>query len=302
MKAVRIHEFGGSDKLRVEEIPRPTPRSGEVLVGIRSVGVNPVDWKIRAGRTRYAQQLPITSGQDFAGVVAEAAEDVIGFRPPMRVYGFARGAYAEFALARANEIAELPEAVGFETAAALPTPGLTAMQMLHAAGVHAGQTVLIQGAGGSVGSLATQMAAHLGARVFATALGKDVAYVSELGAERVIDNETQRFEDITGEVDAVIDLVGGAVQRRSYRLLNPRGVLVSSVGIVDDAAVEQRGFRAIAFLMRRDHDDLTRLIHMVERNELRVRIAKVVRFPGAQQAQDLMESGHAHGKVLLRVA
>ncbi|MGN6594184.1 MAG: NADP-dependent oxidoreductase [Terriglobales bacterium] len=302
MKAVRFHEFGGSDKLKIEELPRPQPQAGEVLVGIRSIGVNPVDWKIRAGRTRFAQTLPSTSGQDFAGMVEARAPDVVEFPLAARVYGFARGSYAEYALARADEIATLPESVSFETAAALPTPGVTALQLLQAADLRPGAAVLIHGAGGSVGSLATQLAVRAGARVTATTLGADVAFVSKLGAERVMDNAKEQFENLAGKVDAVLDLVGGEIQRRSYEVLRDEGVLVSTVGIVDEAAAKRWGVHTIALLMRRDRDDLKRLIGMVERGELRVRIAQVLPFPQARQAQDLTERGGAQGKVLMRVA
>jgi NADPH:quinone reductase-like Zn-dependent oxidoreductase len=302
MRAVRFHEFGGSDKLKIEELPRPQPQAGEVLVGIRSIGVNPVDWKIRAGRTRFAQTLPSTSGQDFAGVVEARASDVLDFPLGARVYGFARGSYAEYALARADEIATLPESVSFETAAALPTPGVTALQLLQAADLHPGAAVIIHGAGGSVGSLATQLAVRSGARVTATTLGADVAFVSKLGAERVIDNAKEQYENLAEKVDAVLDLVGGEVQRRSYEVLRNEGVLVSTVGIVDEAAAKQRGVRTIALMMSRNRDDLKRLIGMVERGELRVRIAQVLPFPQARQAQDLTEHGGAQGKVLMRVA
>jgi NADPH:quinone reductase-like Zn-dependent oxidoreductase len=302
MRAVRFHEFGGSDKLQIEEVPRPQPHSGEVLVAIRSIGVNPVDWKIRAGRTRFVEAFPSTSGQDFSGVVEDTAPDVNAFPSRARVYGFAGGSYAEYALARADEIAALPESVGFETAAALPTPGLTALQLLQAADLDPGGIVLIQGAGGSVGSLVTQLAVRAGARVMATALGSDVTFVSELGAEKVIDNAKQRFEDVVGQVDAVIDLVGGEIQRRSYGAVRNGGVLVSTVGIVAEAAAKQRGIRTLALMMRRNRDDLVRLIGMVERKELRVRIAQVLPFPQARQAQDITEQGRAQGKVLMRVA
>lgn len=302
MRAVRFHAFGGSDNLQIEEVPRPQPKAGEVLVGVRSIGVNPVDWKIRAGRTRFALTLPSTSGQDFAGVVEDPAPDVADLPPGARVFGFAQGSYAEYALARVDEISGLPESVGFDTAAALPTPGLTALQLLKAADLRSGATVLIQGAGGSVGSLATQMAVRAGARVLAAVLGGDVAFVSELGPQRVIDNAKERFEDGVGKVDAVLDLVGGEIQRRSYDVIKSRGVLVSTVGIVDEAAAIQRGIRTVALLMRRNRDDLSRLIRMVAQEGLRVRIARVLPFPEARQAQDLTEQGRAQGKVLMRVA
>lgn len=302
MKAARIHSFGSSQSLQLEDTPRPDLQPGELLVAVRNAGVNPVDWKIREGNLPRAVALPFTSGQDFAGRVLEAPADASAFVPGARVYGFARGSYAEFAAARTDEIALLPDSLPFETAAALPTPGLTAWQILHAAGLSAGQSVLIHGAGGSVGSLAVQMARRLGARVAATALASDIAWVASLGADPVINNAQQRFEEVESELDVVIDLVGGELQRRSCDALRRGGVLASTVGIEDASAAARRGVRAIAFVMRRNAADLATLARLAAAGELRVRIAQVLPFPQARQAQDLSQHGDAHGKVLLRVA
>ncbi|MGH9355774.1 MAG: NADP-dependent oxidoreductase, partial [Terriglobia bacterium] len=231
MKAARIHEFGDSQNLHLEDTPRPGPSAGELLVAVRSAGVNPVDWKIREGHLGRSSTLPFTAGQDFAGTVLEAGGDAGTFAPGDRVFGFAPGSYAEFAIARVNEVAHLPGELPFATAAALPTPGSTAIQILREAGVDAGSRVLIHGAGGSVGSLAVQLARRGGASVSATALGRDIAYVAELRADPAIDNGSQRFEDIVPEADVVIDLVGGDLQLRSYDLLRRGGVLASTVGI-----------------------------------------------------------------------
>lgn len=308
MQAIRVNEFGGADVLKLEELPRPQPNPGEVLVAIRSIGVNPVDWKIREGRMRERTPLPLTPGQDFAGEVAEAnlLRNAPGqLRPGDRVFGFARGSYAQFALAAGDEIAKLPQAVSLEQGAALPTPGLTASQMITRAAVRPGQTILIHGAGGSVGSIAVQLARLAGATVIATVLGDDAAYVGELGAERVINGEQQRFEESAGQVDAVLDVIGDDVQRRSWRLIRDGGCLISSVGLAggpEQQAAERRGVRAVAFFMQRDRAGLERLAAMVADGELQVRIGPVIAFPDARQAQQLTQQGSAHGKVLLRVA
>lgn len=302
MKAARIHQFGDSQHLHLEDTPRPNPASGEVLVAVRAAGVNPVDWKIREGKVSRSFPLPITAGQDFAGTILEATSEAGALAPGERVYGFARGTYAEFAIAKVDEIAHLPESLPFETAAALPTPGSTAMQILREAGVAQGTRVLIHGAAGSVGSLAVQLARRQGATVAATALGRDVEYVAGLGADPVIDNQSKQFEGVVHDIDAVIDLVGGELQQRSYEVLRRGGVLASTVGIADAAAAERQGVRTIAFLMRRNAADLESLSQLAAGGALRVRIAQVLPFPEARRAQDLSQHGHAEGKVLLRVA
>lgn len=273
-----------------------------MLVAVRSAGVNPVDWKTREGRVSPSLSLPMTAGQDFAGTILEATNEARALAPGERVYGFARGTYAEFAIAKVDEIAHLPKNLPFETAAALPTPGSTAMQLLRAAGVAQGTHVLIHGAAGSVGSLAVQLARRQGAQVAATALGRDLEYVAGLGADPVIDNQSDRFESVVHDLDAVIDLVGGELQQRSYQVLRRGGVLASTVGIVDAAAAERLGVRTIAFLMRRQAADLVSLAQLAADGALRVRIAQVLPFPEARRAQDLSQHGHPEGKVLLRVA
>ncbi|MGH9394598.1 MAG: NADP-dependent oxidoreductase, partial [Terriglobales bacterium] len=204
-----------------------------------------------------------------------------------------------------ESIAPIPEGVSFEIAAALPTPGLTAAQMVERAALADGQRVLIHGAGGSVGSLAVQLAKATRAHVAATAQGADTEYVATLGADTVVDTQRQRFEDVVGELDAVLDLVGGELQRRSWKALRSGGVLVSSVGLDgsnEQAQAERRGVRAIAFFMQRSAHGLERLADLVAHDQLRVRIGKVLPFPQAREAQDLSQRGGAQGKILMRVA
>lgn len=302
MRVIRFQEYGGSDRLEMGEMPRPEPGAGQVLARVRSAGVNPVDWKVREGRMGERARLPQIAGQDFAGTVEEPGAGA-NFRRGEAVFGFAEGAYAEFALAQADAIARMPQGLSFETAAALPTPGLTALQMVNeAARAGSGPTVLIHGAGGAVGSLAVQLAVRRGARVYATALGDDIGYVASLGAAKVMDGTTQRFEDVVGEVEAVLDLVGGEVQARSYRVLAPGGVLVSSVGIGDPDAAARHGVRAIAFFLQRSAKDLAAIAALAAGGQLRVRLGRLLPFEQAREAQDLVQRGEVHGKVVLRVA
>ncbi|HVA62514.1 MAG TPA: NADP-dependent oxidoreductase [Terriglobales bacterium] len=304
MKAVRIHAFGDSDQFKLEDLPRPAPRPDEVLVAIRNVGVNPVDWKMRQGQlARAATPFPLTMGRDFAGEVIEAGGKAIDFQPGERVFGFAQGAYAEFATVAAGNLAHMPANLTFDTAAALPTPGLTAYQLVNQAlGLQRGQTVLIHGAGGAVGSLAVQLALHRGARVLATDVNSELGYVTELGAAQVFDAHGEPFEEAVGAVDAVLDLVGGETLRRSYAVVRRGGVVATTVGSVDEAEAERHGVRAVAFVMRASAEDLAQVAALASQGVLRPRIAQVLPLAEARRAQDLSQRGETHGKILLRAA
>lgn len=308
MRAIRIHAYGGPDQLHLEDATPPRPAVGEVLVQVRCAGVNPVDWKIRAGylKSRQPALFPLTIGQDFSGDVVESNDENGPYQPGTRVLGFASGAYAELVTAAAAQLAPLPETLSYEVAAALPTPGVTAYQIInHAAQLSAGQRVLIHGGAGAVGSIAVQLAHRLGAHVAATAANDvDVRFLQELDVETAINSRTERFEERVQPVDAVIDLVGGELQRRSLAVLKTGGVLVSSVGIDPGIAADtaRLHINTVPFLMVRSGADLAELAAIAGRGALRVRIAEVLPFEQARQAQEIGEQGQAHGKVMLRVA
>lgn len=303
MKAIRIHSYGDSGQLRVEEMPQPIPRAGEVLVRIQRAGVNPVDWKIRAGTLagrQRASSLPITLGQDFAGEVTATSGEAAEYRPGDRVFGFAHGTYAEYATASVGDLARLPAAVSLEIGAALPTPGLTAYQLLaEAVKPRPGLTLLILGAAGAVGTLALQMARQQGAQVVAADLPTETGYLTQLGAMRVVDTSRQGWEKEVGAIEAVVDLVGGELQGRCYDLLSRGGVLATTVGVRDADAAERRGVRAIGFVMRRNAADLARVAELTAQGVLRPRIATVLPLTAAKQAQDMSQQGEARGKILL---
>ena len=211
IKAVRIAQYGGSDRLRYEEAPLPEIGPGKVLAKVRYAGVNPIDWKIREG---YMKQLrpasfPLTLGQDFAGEIVTGAGESGRFQTGERVFGFGEGTYAEFTAAAITLIATIPEKLEFAVAAALPTAGVTALQAIRDhVQPKPGTRILIHGAAGSVGSLATQIAKRWGAQVIGTASGEDIVYLRSLGHTQVVDFKHEQFETV-GQVDAVLDLIGG---------------------------------------------------------------------------------------------
>jgi NADPH:quinone reductase-like Zn-dependent oxidoreductase len=305
MKAIQIHAYGRGDRMMLATVPRPNIGKGQILVKIHDAGVNPVDWKIREGYLKDAapKSFPFTLGQDFSGEVVEADAAVSGFRKGEGVFGFAQGSYAEYAVASPEGLAHKPSSVDFLTAAAIPTAGLTSWQIImDVARVTQKQTVLIHGAGGGVGSLAVQFARLRGARVIATASGDDMSYLRSLGVEQVIDYRSERFEEKVKDVDVVIDLVGGDVLARSYRVLKKGGLLITAIGPADEAQAKKLGVRAIQFVMKRDPSELDQIAKLIERGAVKPRISKVLPLAEAREADNLSQTGHPHGKIVLQVA
>lgn len=305
MKAIRIHRYGHSDEIKIEETPRPQVGATQVLLRIRDAGVNPVDWKIREGlyRERMPRDLPLTLGQDVAGEVVELGERVTRFKKGDPVFGFAAGAYAEFAPAEEAELAPKPRVLDYDAACALPTPSLTAWQaVMELARLEEGQLVLIHGAAGGVGSLASQLAVWRGARVVANAASRDADYLRGLGVERVLDYKTEPFERLVRGADVVIDLVGGDTLERSYEVLKPEGIVVSTLGPIDEAKAKAAGVRAVAMGMRRDGSQLSRIADLVDMNALKPRLDQILPLTDARIAQDLSQSGETRGKIVLHVA
>lgn len=306
MKAIRIHSYGHSDQTKIEDAPRPTPKQAEVLVRVRAAGVNPIDWKIREGYMKdwIPASFPLTLGQDFAGEVVELGAGVTNFEPGDEVYGFADGAYAEFAVASINEIALKPHSMDFVAAAALPTAALTAYQVVvDIIQPLKDQTILILGAAGGVGSFATQLCKWKDARVIAVASAKDSDYLKKLGIAQLIDYKTERFEEKVKNVDVVVDLIGGDSLTRSFSTVKKTGgLVVTTVGPLDEAQASKQGIRAIQFVMQPKGTELAEITKLVDQGILKPRLSKVLPLTQAKDAQDLNQSGQSHGKIVLEVA
>jgi NADPH:quinone reductase-like Zn-dependent oxidoreductase len=301
IKAVRITQYGGSDQLKYEEAPLPEIAAGQVLAKVRYAGVNPIDWKIRQGDLKQARpaSFPLTLGQDFAGEIVIGGSDWGRFQTGERVFGFGEGTYAEFAAAAITYIAAIPEKMEFAVAAALPTSGLTALQAIRdCVQPKPGTRILIHGAAGAIGSSATQIAKRWGAQVIGTATGEDIAYLLSLGHVQVVDYKQERFEAV-GQVDAVLDLVGGETATRSFALVRKGGVLVSTVGAANAELAARAGIRGVNLVSKGNAADLSELAGLVERGELKPRMGEVFRLEQAREAQDAR--GRAKGKILLKV-
>lgn len=309
MQAIRVHAFGGPEVLSLETIVRPRPGDGEILVRIAAAGVGPWDGWVRGGKSAIPQPLPLTPGSDIAGVVEAVGANAGDFQIGEAVYGVTNprftGAYAEYAVANAAMIAGKPESLSFEQAASVPVIAVTAWQALFEhAHVRPGQTVLIHGAAGNVGVFAVRMAKLAEAHVIATAGRDDLDYVRSLGADRVIDYRTERFDEQVLGVDAIIDLVGGETQTRSFSVLKPGGYLVSAVSQPDQEIAARSQVHALFFLVDVTTMDLTRIGEMIDAGDLGTRVGCVMPLTEARIAHEMLEGTRSapNGKIILKVA
>lgn len=308
MKAVRIHEFGGVDVLKLEDLPKPVPGPGEVSIEVKAASVNPVDYKIREGRYPpvTADTLPVTLGRDVAGVVDALGEGVTTFQAGDAVFAMLppdRGGYAEWVLAPAEVCARKPAVLDMAQAASVPLAALTAWQGLFThGGLNQGQRVLIHGASGGVGSFAVQFAKIKGAEVFATASADARGYVQSLGADRVIDYHAERFEEIVHGADLVYDLIGGETQDRSWPVLKRGGTLVSTVGQPDERKAAAAGASGKRYTAQPDGGQLRQIAALIDAGRVKVAIDAVYALDDAAEAERHLEDDHVVGKVVLKVA
>jgi NADPH:quinone reductase-like Zn-dependent oxidoreductase len=301
IKAIRFHEYGGSEKLVLESIPRPAPQPNEVLIKVRFAGVNPVDWKFRAGYLKdyMPLQLPVLPGIDVSGTIEELGSEVKTLKKGQAVFGVAKGGYAEYVIASAGDIIAKPDSLSFEQAATLPVGALTAWQSVEDAGIKAGQTVVVQGAAGGVGLFAVQFAKAKGAKVIGVASGGNKDFVKSLGAE-FVDYTKGTLESEIKNADAVIDTVGGATLDNSYSLLKKGGVLVTIAGQVSEEKARQQGVKGL-HSRRGPTEKLGMIAEMAAGKTLRTEVGKTFPLAEAGAAQDLSQSGHGRGRILLKV-
>jgi NADPH:quinone reductase-like Zn-dependent oxidoreductase len=316
MRAITQDSFGGPEVLRMAELARPEPLSTEVQVQVHAAGVNPVDWKTRAGggMADILGDPPFVLGWDVSGVVTRTGFGVHTLRVGDEVYGmpwFPRqaGAYAEYVTAPSRQFALKPSTLDHDSAGAVPLAALTAWQTLvDTAHVEPGQRVLIHAAGGGVGHFAVQIAKHLGAHVIGTARSEKHDWLTSIGADELIDYTDVRFEDAVDGVDTVIDLLGDEVDgtsTRSLRTLRLGGLLVAVPSGVSPELVAQareRGLRACDFLVEPDGTALTRIAQLIDRGAVHVEVADILPLDRAAEAHRAGAAGRTRGKVVLHVA
>jgi NADPH:quinone reductase-like Zn-dependent oxidoreductase len=310
MRIITQATFGGPEVLELGEAPVPTPLPTEVLVRVRAAGVNPVDWKTRAGKgmAGVLGDPPFTLGWDVAGVVEDVGLGVTTLEPGDAVFGMpwfprAAAAYAEYVTAPSRQFCRKPADLTFEQAAGLPLAGLTAWQILvDTANVQPGQRVLITAAAGGVGHLAVQVAKGRGATVIGTARTLKHGKLRSYGVDEPIDYTTTDVAEAAGQVDVVIDLVGGS--QDLVRTLGPGGLFVNvpSAAPAELAAdVEARGARFTRFLVEPDHEGLFALSQLVEDGDLRVDVSATFPLEHAAKAHAQGETGRTTGKLVLTV-
>ena len=299
MQAVEVRMSGN---LSVETRPVPKPGAGEVLVRVRAAGVNPVDWKV-AG-----QRVGLIPGTDVAGTIEAVGEGVTGYKPGDAVLGFARqsGSYAEFAVVPVAGLARKPKSMTFEEAAGVPIAGETAYRALHEAGnIRAGQTVLIHGAAGGVGSAAVQIAKAAGARVIGTASAGNHEFLRSLGADEVIDYRKQKFEDAVRGVDLVLNTANAETNVRSIGVLKPGGTLVSIVGPANAAACAAANIRCTRpnrSTGASNAELLARVVELADAGKFKVFVQQSYPLDHAYQAWEKSRGGHTRGKLVILVS
>ena len=295
-------EVGQGGTLSVQWRPVPQPGAGEVLIRVRAAGVNPVDWKAAQRR------LGMVPGTDVSGTIDSVGEGVTDWKPGEQVLGFARhsGSYAEYAVIPVKSLAHKPKSMTFEEAAGVPIAAETAYRALHEAGkIMRGQTVLIHGAAGGVGSSAVQIAKAAGARVIGTASSNNHEFLRSLGVDQVIDYKTQRFEEVVKNVDLVLNTADAETTARSISVVRPGGTLVSIVGPPDAAACTA----AKIHCARPDRetgasnaDMLAHVVELADAGKFKVFVDGTFPLADAAKAWDKSREGHTRGKLIITVS
>jgi alcohol dehydrogenase len=314
MKSIQIKRYGNSDVVDVNDTASvPTVSTGKILVNIKASGVNPADWKIREG---YFQQMaplqfPSTLGMDFSGVVKQIGEEDMSsdFKQGDEVYGQASvlsggsGSFAELALANKDSIAHKPKTLNHTRAAALPLVGVSAWQALvENIRLTNGQKILIHGGAGGIGSIAIQLAKHLGAYVATTVSTNDKEFVQRLDADQVIDYRTKNFEDMLHDYDSVFDTVGGDTYKRSFKVLKrDSGIIVSMLEQPNSELMNQFGIKALFLFSQVNRQRLAKLAQWVDQNNIKVNVDKTFSLDQASKALDYQKDVHPRGKVVLTV-
>ena len=318
MKAIRIYEFGGPEVMKIVEVERPIPTADEILVKVYAASVNPADYIVRQGGNEGLKKilkLPLGLGIDAAGIVEEVGSKVTEFKKGDRVYGvpnYLDGSYAEYLAAKANQFALMPHTMNFNEAGSLPACARMAYNgMVEKAKVKSGQRVLIHGAAGGIGNLALQFAKAYGAYVIGTASAHNAEFLKQLGADEVIDYNTQKFEDIVSDIDIVFNAshttsVDEELRLRSVPVLKEGGIFICTHGVwpneefkglltKKNATVEMAGVNLNHYKI------LTEVAKLVDEGKVKAIINKIYPWEQAADAHRDIETKHVRGKIVLEI-
>ena len=310
MRAIAVKQFGGVDQLQPMELPIPTPNPGEILIQIVASGINPVDVLLREGfAAGSSPQFPIIMGVDLSGIVVSVGSGS-KLKPGDEVYAHKQGGngtYAEYAVLPAEWVARKPTTLEHTEAAAVPCVALTAYQVLtEVLQLKAGETILITGGAGGVGSMAVQIAVDIGADVIATASSRNHSFLKELGVSEVIDYNTTDFVEAVRSrhpdgVDAVFTTVGGDTKFRSIKAVKDRGRLVWISSEDPQGPTTERGIKGTMFYARADAKSLDNISALINTGKLKCFIEDVLALKQAKEAQQRVASGRVRGKLVLEV-
>lgn len=307
MKAITMHEFGGPEVLKQEDVPKPKPQDDEVLIKVYASGVNPVDWKIREGqrKEKFPVHFPLIPGWDVSGVVEETGSQVKNLKQGDEVYGrpdpAKNGTYAEYIAVKANQVNLKPKSIDHVKAAAVPLAGLTAWQGLFEHGqLQSGQKVLIHAASGGVGTFAVQFAKWKGAYVIGTTSEKNIDFIKQL-ADEVIDYKKENITDRLKDIDLVFDTVGGDTQKESLQVIKEGGRLITTLKPEFQEEAKERGIHLEGYTAQSNPEDLKQIADLIDAGKVKPVIAEVYPLEDAAAAQEKSKQGHTTGKIVLQV-
>lgn len=316
MKAIRIHEFGGPEVMKLEEVERPVPKADEILLKVYASGVNPADYVVRQGGNAPLKpflKLPLSLGLDAAGEVEEIGSDVIDLKKGNKIYGipnFLAGTYAEFIAAKANQFALMPRNISFNEAGAIPSCALMAWNGMDLGNVQAGQRVLVHAAAGGIGNLALQFAKSKGAYVIGTASEHNFDFLKRLGADEVIDYKNKDLVSLLHNIDVVFDAspIRDEDARMNMAAALKEGGIFVSVQIAnpfsDDFLEVLAKKHAQGKMIRRELDvrqSLTDIAKLIEEGKVKVVISKVYPLEKVAEAHLEVETKHVRGKIVLEI-
>jgi NADPH:quinone reductase-like Zn-dependent oxidoreductase len=308
MKAIRLHARGGPEQLVYEDAPKPLPGPMDALVKVYATSITRTEltWDQTYQNPDGTPRLPTIPGHEMSGVIETVPRGMRDLGPGDAVYAltdFPRdGAAAEYIAVRATNLALKPRTIDHAHAASVTLSGLTAWQALFAhGGLQRGQKVLIHGGAGGVGTLAVQLARWKGAHAITTSSAANLEFLRGLGAAETIDYSKMRFEDVTRDVDVVLDAVGGDVVERSWQVLRPGGVIVSVVEPIAEDEPRKHGARGIFFIVEPDCDQLEEMAKLIDEGLLKPIVANVLPLARARDAFQLAAEGHTRCKIVLQV-
>lgn len=311
MKVYLLYEAGKPDKLILDDTPKPTLKSGEVLIKVKAIGINPADTIYRSGEhflnALFGEKRPVIIGWDIAGEIVGKAENTNEFEIGDEIFALLPNAngYAEYVSTNTKNVVLKPENISFEEAAAIPMAGLTAWQpLLQAMNIKKGDKILIHAASGGVGHFAVQIAKHLGAEVIATSSAKNREFVLSLGADKHIDYQTETFWDVIKDVDFVLDTIGGTTLEHSIDVVKPNRTIVSIIPTNDESVItkaKEKNVNLTFWGMRPNIDDLKSIADLASEGKIKPHIANIYPFNSMVEAHTQVETKRTAGKIVVTV-